>query len=112
MSIFEAIVQGIVQGATEFLPVSSSGHLSLAQHIMGVKVDSLLFDILLHLGTLIAVCAVYYKLIWRLIKAFISLVADVFRGKFKWKDMDQDRRLLMMLMIGLIPLFLLFLPVP
>ena len=112
MSIFEAIVQGIVQGATEFLPVSSSGHLSLAQHIMGVKVDSLLFDILLHLGTLIAVCAVYYKLIWRLIKAFISLVADVFRGKFKWKDMDHDRRLLMMLMIGLIPLFLLFLPVP
>lgn len=63
MSIFEAIIQGIVQGATEFLPVSSSGHLSLAQHIMGVKVDSLLFDILLHLGTLIAVCAVYYKLI-------------------------------------------------
>ena len=55
MSIFEAIIQGIVQGATEFLPVSSSGHLSLAQHIMGVKVDSLLFDILLHLGTLIAV---------------------------------------------------------
>ena len=52
MSIFEAIIQGIVQGATEFLPVSSSGHLSLAQHIMGVKVDSLLFDILLHLGTL------------------------------------------------------------
>ena len=49
MSIFEAIIQGIVQGATEFLPVSSSGHLSLAQHIMGVKVDSLLFDILLHL---------------------------------------------------------------
>ena len=79
---------------------------------MGVKVDSLLFDILLHLGTLIAVCAVYYKLIWRLIKAFISLVADVFRGKFKWKDMDHDRRLLMMLIIGLIPLFLLFLPVP
>ena len=112
MSIFEAIIQGIVQGATEFLPVSSSGHLSLAQHILGVKVDSLLFDILLHLGTLIAVCAVYYKLIWRLIKAFISLVADVFRGKFKWKDMDHDRRLLMMLMIGLIPLFLLFLPVP
>ena len=112
MSIFEAIIQGIVQGATEFLPVSSSGHLSLAQHIMGVKVDSLLFDILLHLGTLIAVCAVYYKLIWRLIKAFISLVADVFCGKFKWKDMDHDRRLLMMLMIGLIPLFLLFLPVP
>ena len=45
MSIFEAIIQGIVQGATEFLPVSSSGHLSLAQHIMGVKVDLSLIHI-------------------------------------------------------------------
>lgn len=112
MSIFEAIIQGIVQGATEFLPVSSSGHLSLAQHILGVELDSLLFDILLHLGTLIAVLAVYYKLVIRLIRAFCSLVVDVFKGKFKWSEMDHDRRLLMMLIIGLIPLFLLFLPVP
>ncbi|MGN0479259.1 MAG: undecaprenyl-diphosphate phosphatase [Hominenteromicrobium sp.] len=112
MSILEAIIQGIVQGATEFLPVSSSGHLSLAQHMLGVQVDSLLFDILLHLGTLIAVVAVYYKLIWRLLRAFGSLVADLVHGNFKWKEMDHDRRLLMMLIIGLIPLFLLFLPVP
>lgn len=112
MSIFEAIIQGIVQGATEFLPVSSSGHLSLAQHILGVELDSLLFDILLHLGTLIAVLAVYYKLVIRLIRAFCSLVVDVLKGKFKWSEMDHDRRLLMMLIIGLIPLFLLFLPVP
>ena len=112
MSIFEAIIQGIVQGATEFLPVSSSGHLSLAQHILGVELDSLLFDILLHLGTLIAVLAVYYKLVIRMIRAFCSLVVDVLKGKFKWSEMDHDRRLLMMLIIGLIPLFLLFLPVP
>ena len=46
MSIWEAIIQGIVQGATEFLPVSSSGHLALSQHILGVQLDSLLFDIL------------------------------------------------------------------
>lgn len=112
MSIWEAIIQGIVQGATEFLPVSSSGHLSLSQHILGVQIDSLLFDILLHLGTLIAVVAVYYKLILRLLKAFGSLVADLVHGEFRWKEMDHDRRLLMMLVIGLIPLFLLFLPVP
>ena len=112
MSIWEAIIQGIVQGATEFLPVSSSGHLALSQHILGVQLDSLLFDILLHLGTLIAVFAVYYKLIWRLIKAFFSLIADLVHGRFKWKEMDHDRRLLMMLIIGLLPLFLLFLPVP
>ncbi|MDD7646618.1 MAG: undecaprenyl-diphosphate phosphatase [Ruminococcus bromii] len=112
MSIWEAIIQGIVQGATEFLPVSSSGHLSLSQHILGVQIDSLLFDILLHLGTLIAVVAVYYKLILRLLKAFGSLVVDLVHGEFRWKEMDHDRRLLMMLVIGLIPLFLLFLPVP
>lgn len=112
MTIWEAIIQGIVQGATEFLPVSSSGHLSLSQHILGVQLDSLLFDILLHLGTLFAVLAVYYKLVWRLIKAFFSLLDDVVHGKFKWKEMDYDRRLLMMLIIGLLPLFLLFLPIP
>lgn len=112
MSIFEAIIQGIVQGATEFLPVSSSGHLSLSQHILGVHMEGLLFDILLHLGTLIAVLAVYYKLVLRLIRAFGFLLSDLFHRRFKWSEMDHDRRLLMMLVIGLIPLFLLFLPVP
>lgn len=112
MSIFEAIIQGIVQGATEFLPVSSSGHLSLSQHVLGVELESLLFDILLHLGTLVAVLAVYYKLVWRLILAFGHLVADICKGRFRWKGMDHDRRLLLMLVIGLVPLFLLFMPVP
>lgn len=112
MSVWEAIIQGIVQGATEFLPVSSSGHLSVSQHVLGVQLDSLLFDILLHLGTLLAVIAVYYKLFIRLIKAFIQLVKDVVHREFKWSEMDHDRRLLMMLIIGLLPLFLLFLPVP
>ncbi len=112
MSIWEAVIQGIVQGATEFLPVSSSGHLALSQHILGVELDSLLFDILLHLGTLIAVVAVYYKLIFRLIRAFIKMVADICKGRFKWKEMNEDENLLFMLVIGLVPLFLLFLPVP
>ena len=112
MTVLEAIIQGIVQGATEFLPVSSSGHLSLSQHVLGVELESLLFDILLHLGTLLAVIAVYYKLFLRLIRAFGLLVADIFRGKFKWKEMDEDRRLLFMLVIGLLPLFFLFVPVP
>lgn len=112
MSILDAIVQGIVQGLTEFLPVSSSGHLSITQHIMGVTEDNLFFNVMLHIGTLVAVCAFYYKLIWRLIKAFFSMVKDIFTGKFRWKEMDDDRNMLVMLIIGLVPLFLLFLPVP
>lgn len=112
MTIIDAIVQGIVQGLTEFLPVSSSGHLNITQHILGVTEDNLFFNVMLHIGTLVAVCAFYYKLIWRLIKAFFLMIADIFRGRFKWKEMDEDRRMLIMLVIGLLPLFLLFLPVP
>ncbi len=112
MTIIDAIIQGIVQGLTEFLPVSSSGHLNITQHILGVTENNLFFNVMLHIGTLVAVCAFYYKLIWRLIKAFFLMIADIFRGRFKWKEMDEDRRMLIMLVIGLLPLFLLFLPVP
>ena len=112
MTVLEAIVQGIVQGLTEFLPVSSSGHLTITQHIMGVTEDNLFFNVMLHLGTLVAVCAFYHKLIWRLIKAFFGMLKDLFTGKFRFKEMDEDRNMLLMLIVGLIPLFLLFLPVP
>ena len=112
MSIFEAIIQGIIQGATEFLPVSSSGHLSISKHLFGIQLPGILFDIMLHLGTLVAVVFVYRKLIWRLLKEFGSLCVDVVHGKFKWKEMNHDRRLIFMLIIGLLPLFLLFAPIP
>ncbi len=113
MSILDAIIQGIVQGLTEFLPVSSSGHLAITQHILGTSGDgNLFFNVMLHVGTLVAVIAFYYKLIWSLIKEFCSMVKDIFTGKFKWSNMNYERNLIMMLIIGLIPLFLLFLPIP
>lgn len=112
MNVFDAIIQGIVQGLTEFLPVSSSGHLTISQHILGVTENNLFFNVMLHLGTLAAVCAVYYKLIGRLFMALFSMLRDIFTGKFKWSEMDEDRNLLVMLIIGLIPLFLLFVPIP
>ena len=68
MSIFIAIFLGIVQGLTEFLPVSSSGHLVMFQKLFGINVDCLLFDIVLHLGTLVAVCIVYRKSILQILK--------------------------------------------
>ena len=112
MTVFEAIIQGIIQGATEFLPVSSSGHLSISKHLFGIELPGILFDIMLHLGTLVAVVFVYRKLIWRLLKEFGSLCVDVANGKFKWSEMNHDRRLIFMLIIGLLPLFLLFAPIP
>ena len=73
MNIWQAIILGIVQGLTEFLPVSSSGHLTIFQHIMGVNAEgNLFFNVMLHVGTLVSVCTVYHKLIIRLIKAFFS----------------------------------------
>lgn len=113
MSILDAIIQGIVQGLTEFLPVSSSGHLAITQHILGSGGESnLFFNVMLHVGTLVAVVAFYYKLIWSLIKEFFLMIKDIFTGKFRWSKMNYERNLIMMLIIGLIPLFLLFAPIP
>ncbi len=112
MSILEAIIQGIVQGLTEFLPVSSSGHLAISQHIMGVNDSNLFFNVMLHIGTLLAVVIVYYKLIGRLFAALVKMIKSIVTGKYKWNKMDEDQNLVIMLVVGLIPLFLLFLPLP
>ncbi len=112
MGIFDAVIQGVVQGLTEFLPVSSSGHLLLSQHILGVQENNLFFSVMLHLGTLFAVLAVYWKLIIKLIGAFLCLIKDIFTGQFIWTKLDGDKRMVIMLILALLPLFLLFIPIP
>ena len=68
MSFFDAILMGVIQGLTEFLPVSSSGHLALFKILFDVNTDTgMLFDVLLHLGTVIAIFAAFYKDIFRMI---------------------------------------------
>ena len=113
MTILDAIIQGVVQGLTEFLPVSSSGHLAITQHITGVAGEgNLFFNVMLHVGTLVAVVAFYHKLIWSLIKEFFKMIGDIFTGKFKWSKMNYERNLIVMLIIALIPLFVMFIPIP
>ena len=68
MSILLALFLGIVQGLAEFLPISSSGHLILFQHLFRLPEDMLLFDIILHVATLVAVVIVFHKKIWQLIR--------------------------------------------
>ncbi|MDR2900056.1 MAG: undecaprenyl-diphosphate phosphatase [Treponema sp.] len=68
MNIFEAIILGVVQGLTEFLPISSSGHLVLLQKMLGIDEPTILFDTMLHVGTLIAVFAVLWQDVWKLLK--------------------------------------------
>ena len=65
MTVLHAVLLGIVQGLTEFFPVSSSGHLVVLQHFFGLKEDMLAFDIVVHWGTLLAVFIYFWKDILR-----------------------------------------------
>ncbi len=67
MPIIEAIVLGLVQGLTEFIPVSSSGHLLLLHEVFGSTDDSLMFDVALHVGTLLALLIYFRRDIWNLL---------------------------------------------
>jgi len=68
MTIIQGILLGILQGVAEFLPISSSGHLALAQHLFGLDEVPLLFDVFLHLATLAAVLLYFRKKVWKLLK--------------------------------------------
>ena len=71
VSVLEALILGIIQGITEWLPVSSSGHLALAQNFLGIT-QPVVFDLILHVGTLIVVFLVFYKELFQVIKGFFS----------------------------------------
>ena len=87
ITIIQAIILGIVQGLTEFLPVSSSAHLVLVPQLINVNYanpnQAVAFDTLLHLGTLLAVIAYFWKDIIHIINGFVSSIMDIFRGKFR-----------------------------
>jgi len=72
VSILNAIILGLVQGLTEFLPVSSSGHLVLLHKIFGISEPALFFDTMLHLGTLAAVFVVLWKDIWGILRRIVQ----------------------------------------
>lgn len=102
------IIQGIIQGLTEFLPVSSSGHLSVVQHFMNIGEESLLISIVLHLGTLAAVFFAFWSTIWGMIKEFFLTIRDICTGKFSWSDMNDNRRMMFMVIIAtllLVPVY-------
>lgn len=78
MGVLQAVFLGFLQGVTEFLPVSSSGHLALFKNLFGLSDVGIAFDILLHIGTLIAVFAAYWKDVVKLFANGIAILIDVF----------------------------------
>ncbi len=119
MSIFQAIVLGIIQGLTEFLPISSSGHLVIFKYILGVNIDAgavaesgALFEVILHVGTLLAIIVIYYKDVLMLIREGIGLIIDLIRfisGGFRKKRnrvrivATRDRRMLLLILTASLP---------
>ncbi|MDR0910979.1 MAG: undecaprenyl-diphosphate phosphatase [Methanobrevibacter sp.] len=104
MDILGGIILGLIQGLTEFLPISSSAHLIFTHEFLGIAPD-LGFDVLLHLGTLFAVVAYYFKDIIAMIKAFFSSIIDLFKGRF-FKEIKEDnyKKLVWLVIIGTIPI--------
>jgi undecaprenyl-diphosphatase len=106
MDLLQAIILGLVQGATEFIPVSSSGHLVLVPWLLGWSEPGLVFNTIVHWGTLVAVLAYFWRDWWALITAWL-------RGLFRqgWRDpdaprpeqRDRDRRLMWLLIVGSVP---------
>ncbi len=104
MDIIQAIIIGLVQGLTEFLPVSSSAHLIFIQHFLGVSEPNLAFDVLLHLGTLVAVIGYFWRDILQMIIAFFSSLVDLFKGRFISEiKKDQYKKLTWYVIIATIP---------
>lgn len=87
MTVFEAFLLGVIQGFTEFLPISSSGHLVFAQYLLGITTPTLTFDIFIHFTTLFAICIYFAKDIRNITKREIILlivgtIPAVFVGLF------------------------------
>lgn len=111
MSFIEAIVMGIIQGIAEFLPISSSGHLVITEKLFNwgeTQSADVFFDMLLHLGTLIAVFIVFRKTIWELIVCLFKTIGQIFTGKFHFKDTTPMQKMIGFLIISLLPLFVIF----
>lgn len=95
MHLLNAVLLGIIQGLTEFLPISSSGHLALMQRLMGFEEPALLFDTLLHLGTLIAVI-IYFR------GELVDIAGSIW-GWIAYRRTDDKTRLALFLLAGTVP---------
>lgn len=107
MTLLSSVILGVVQGITEFLPVSSSGHLAIAEHLLNISGASDVpgfFDVLLHLGTLLAVFAAYWEDIRAMILEFFLGIGDLIHGTTPI-PVPPARRMIVLIITGTLPLF-------
>ena len=105
MNLFTSLLLGVIQGLAEFLPISSSGHLALAQHLLGVNTEvPAFFDVLLYLGTLLAVLVAYWGDVVEIVQEFFRGVGDVIHGTTP-TPVPPARRMILLIIVGTLPLF-------
>lgn len=106
LSLLSAVLLGLVQGVAEFLPISSSGHLAIAEHLLAsgaIEVPDF-YDVLLHLGTLVAVFIAYWQDIRDMILELIDGVRDLAHGSTP-NPVPPARRMILLIIVGTLPLF-------
>ena len=103
MSTLQSIILGFIQGVTEFLPISSSGHLLIAQSLFGITNNNLAISIVLHFGTFLAIIAAYPTSVWNLIKEFFGMIFDLLRFKGLNLRKSKYRYYLIYIVIASIP---------
>ena len=114
VDILKAFIMGVIQGLTEFLPISSSGHLSLFSHFFNIDTEiSGLYSSMLHIGSLVAILVFFYKTIYELFIEFTLCIKDISKKRFTFnsKKISTTRKMLFMFVISCIPLLFLFFPV-
>ena len=107
MSLLSSVLLGLIQGIAEFLPISSSGHLAIAEHLLGMSGAAEIpefFDVLLHLGTLVAVFVAYWADIRDMIVEFFCGVRDLARHTTP-TPVPPARRMIVLIVVGTLPLF-------
>ena len=108
MSLLSSILLGVIQGVAEFLPISSSGHLAIAEHLLGMSGASDIpefFDVLLHLGTLVAVFVAYWDDVRDMVVEFFCGVRDLARGSTP-TPVPPARRMILLIIVGTLPLLI------
>ena len=109
MTYLMSAVLGFVQGVAEFLPISSSGHLTLLQHFFGMEEPDNLLNILLHFATLLAVCVYYFQDVVEMILEFFRAIRDMFSRRPSRGNPPEARRLVLLIIVGTLPLFVVML---
>ncbi|MCI7733949.1 MAG: undecaprenyl-diphosphate phosphatase [Dysosmobacter sp.] len=108
LSLLSSILLGVIQGVAEFLPISSSGHLAIAEHLLGMSGASDIpefFDVLLHLGTLVAVFVAYWDDVRDMVVEFFCGVRDLARGSTP-TPVPPARRMILLIIVGTLPLLI------